>query len=956
MAGGKLPPAMDRQADVFQEPSSGTERRKHMSPSKITTGVRPGTSRMPKSIAAFCLCLSMLFLFTTARANAQGTTTVQTAGFPNAAVPQVPSSITIPRGAIVLSGTAINPATGFPVRHLWVGDNVLGLCRLDPDLDTPGIKLINPNTCPFKLNGQSIAGGPMDYDPATHFLYMSDVRRSQGIFRLRYDPAADSGQGNIDLTSVFGMAGNPTGARFQGGQTGCQLPAVTPSAGLALGPDGNLYLTLAKGGSILRINNPGSATDTGFGTCADFVQTVAVSPDGRTTGDVAFIGHDLWSVDGTSPFFITNADTTCQAMSPGMVTTCPATNALAAIGAANTTGSDQVYPNLNGNNLYYGLSAVIVAPTAPGELFWVADAQGAQVITPNFLSPADVAAYLPATFPPPNPFPLGAMSEVGVDSVDPANLIVYSGDDPSNNGVTIPVAPGAAPGLGLGRWWQTCQGTPPVVAAPFATNVLAVNNCPTPAATAIPGAPTVARASAKGANVIVSWSPAQSFQPVVSYHLRTFANAIAIADTIISPAAGAAFPPTTTTVSGLASGPGSPNYTFQVSAINGLGESAFSPVSNSVHLPEIDVPGIPTRVSAVAGNASALVSWSAPAQVGGGPITSYTVTVIRQSVRTATTVTVLAPNTSAVVSGLTNGTNYQFSVHATNAGGSSLESTPSNLVTPTAAANAVTVSIAGPPLPDQGFLPAQVTFNISVTNTTPGAISAANVVATLTQAVPDGAFIVVAQPSQGSCTAGGIGVLTAACPLGTLAPLATATINVIVKIQNNTATLDAAFSGTDAGANPVAAFATFTLLPPPPPPPATDIQVTGSASNGGPNVTAALPAGAPDTYTWQIKNSQNVAAPNVKFTNLLPGSLKFDSLTLTPAGIGTCTTPAPGSQGGTITCTIPSFGGPGNVNQFIVAIATHVIQTGTIGNTGSVSYNNDTNSANNNFTVTIKAK
>jgi titin len=592
----------------------------------------------------------------------------------------------------------------------------------------------------------------------------------------------------------------------------------------------------------------------------------------------------------------------------------------------------------------------VVAAPAPAQVFWVADVNGAQTIDPNFINPADVAASLPPTLPP--PFPLGAMSQSAVDYNDPANFVVYTGDDPSNNGITIVPPIGSAPGLGLGRWWQTCQGNPPVVPAPFATNVLGVNNCPAPAATAIPGSPTIARAKATGSQVVVSWSAAQSAKPVTSYRVRAFANALFFSDTFVSTAPGAAFPATAATFNSLPNA----SYTFQVSAINGIGESGFSPLSSAVTVPEIDPPGIPTKITAIAGNASALVSWAPPAEVGGAPITSYTVTVITQGLRTAQKVTVLAPDTSAVVSGLINGTNYSFTVHATNAGGSGLESTPSNIITPTAAANGVTVTVAGPALPSSQFLPTQVTFNVSVTNTTPNPVSNTSIVGTLTQAVPDGAFIIVAQPTQGSCTAGGVGVLTVACPLGTLPALGSTTINVVVMIKGNTATLDAAFSGTDINTNPIAAFGTYTLAPPPPPPPATDIQVTGSASNGGPTVTGTLPTGAPDTYTWQVKNAQNVAAPNVGFTDVLASSLRFDSVTLSPAGIGTCSGPSVGSLGGTVSCNIPSFGGPGNVNQFTVTINVHVVQTGTLQNTGSASYKNDTNSSNNNFTVTIKAK
>jgi hypothetical protein len=846
--------------------------------------------------AASILCSSVLIvllLFSVAGNAQPSTTTVQNGGTPNAADPQIVSNYTVPRAGIVLSGTALN-AQGFPVRHLWVGDNVMGFCRVDPDLDTPGIRVINPDTCPFKLNGLSLVGGPAAYDPATNYVYIADARRSLGIFRLKYDPAADNGRGNIDLTSIFGLAGNVSGARFQGGQTGCPFPNAVVVGGVALGPDGNLWATQGKGGSIIRINNPAVADAVGFGSCADFVQVVASSPDGRTTGDVAWIGHDFWSVDGTSPFVIPNADTTCQAFIPGMTPTCTATNTLATVGAANTTGSDQVYPYLNGNNLYYGLSAVVVAPTAPGQLFWVADVTGAQTVDPNFINPADItASLLPSQ---PVAFPLGAMSQATVDYFDPANLIVYTGDDPSNNGITIPPTISGAPGLGLGRWWQTCQGTPPVVPAPFATNVLGVNNCPTPAATAIPGNPTVTRAKASGSSIAVSWGPAQSNQPVTSYRVRTFLNAVQQPDTIVSAAPGAAFPATHRTFTGLANG----SYAFQVSAINSIGESGFSALSGPVGLPEIDAPASPTRVTAIAGNAAALVSWFPPALAGGAPISSYTITVVRANVRTATTVTVAAPDTSAVITGLNNGTSYSFTVHANNSGGGSMESTPSNTIIPTAAAAAVVVGVTGPQVPDQQFLPANVTFNVTVKNTTANPISNAAIAATLTQAVPDGAFIFFAQPSQGSCGAGGPGTLIVNCQLGTLNALSTATINVIVTIKSNTATLDVAFSGTDVAANPVTAFGTFTLPTPPPPSPTpaltAAVSVTGNAQVPVPNV------GQAGNVVWTISDTTQTTAPNVIFQTNVPSTgtrfMQLNSITVTV------------NNGGTFVCTFTPTGGP----------------------------------------------
>ncbi len=861
------------------------------------------------------LCFAIL-AFAVTTAAAQSTTTVQNGGNPNATNPQIVSNYTVPRAGIVLSGTALN-AQGFPVRHLWVGDNVMGFCRVDPDLDTPGIRVINPNTCPFKINGLSVVGGPTAYDPATHFVYLADARRSLGIFRLKYDPTADSGNGNIDLTSIFGMAGNPANARFQGGQTGCPLPNGAVVGGVALGPDGNLWATQGKGGFVLRINNPATADTLGFGTCADFVQIVATAPDRRTTGDLAWIGHDFWSVDGTSPFVIPNADTTCQAITPTMTSTCPATNVLAAVGPATTTGGDQFYPYLNGNNLYYGVSAaVIVAPFTPANLFWVADAQGAQALTSNFINPADVAASLPPTMP--AAFPIGAIGQSAVDYVDPANLIVYTGDDPSNNGVTIPPTVSGAPGLGLGRWWQTCLGKPPIVPDPFATNVLTVNNCPTPAATAAPGAPTVARAKATGPNITVSWSAAQSQQPVASYRVRSFLNGVQQPDTFVSAPAGLPNPATNTTFAGAASG----SYTYQVSAINAQGESGLSPLSAAVTVPEIDPPGIPTRLLATAADTAAFVTWFPPAIVGGVPITSYTISAIDGNVRTNITSLVPAPGTagqvSGIITGLTNGHSYSFTVHATNAGGSGLESTPSNTVTPSVVA-ALSAIMGGPT--SLTSTPIQVTYPITIKNN--GILPVTSLALTDTLVTTDGAFIIIAQPSQGSCGSGGLGVTTLTCNLGTLAGGASAQVNVIVQIQGAAVTNSAAITALDNALTTLAASASTTTAPPPPPTQTTTatISVAGNAQVPNPNV------GQAGNIVWTISNTTQTAASNVAFETIVPSTgtknMFLNSITVSINNNGTfvctfipnggapvpCASAPTGTGGGLIQVTTPTIGG-----------------------------------------------
>ncbi len=86
-------------------------------------------------------------------------------------------------------------------------------------------------------------------------------------------------------------------------------------------------------------------------------------------------------------------------------------------------------------------------------------------------------------------------------------------------------------------------------------------------------------------------------------------------------------------------------------------------------------PDAPTAVNAMGGNGSATVSWTAPAS-NGAAITGYTVTA-EPGGATATT----TGATNAVVNGLDNGSEYTFTVTATNSVGTSLVSDASTPVT-----------------------------------------------------------------------------------------------------------------------------------------------------------------------------------------------------------------------------------------------------------------------------------
>lgn len=89
-------------------------------------------------------------------------------------------------------------------------------------------------------------------------------------------------------------------------------------------------------------------------------------------------------------------------------------------------------------------------------------------------------------------------------------------------------------------------------------------------------------------------------------------------------------------------------------------------------------PNAPTAVTASAGSAQATVSFTAPANTGGAPITSYTVISSAGHIATGT-------SSPITVIGLTNGTAYTFTVYAENTYGPGQRSIPSNSVSPIAA-------------------------------------------------------------------------------------------------------------------------------------------------------------------------------------------------------------------------------------------------------------------------------
>ena len=102
-------------------------------------------------------------------------------------------------------------------------------------------------------------------------------------------------------------------------------------------------------------------------------------------------------------------------------------------------------------------------------------------------------------------------------------------------------------------------------------------------------------------------------------------------------------------------------------------------------------PTAPTSVAATGGNAQASISFTGSSDSGGGTITSYTATSYPSGI------TASASSSPIVVTGLTNGTAYTFTVCANSSlGYKSAESSPSNSVTPSAEGVLIVGSISTP--------------------------------------------------------------------------------------------------------------------------------------------------------------------------------------------------------------------------------------------------------------------
>jgi large repetitive protein len=420
------------------------------------------------------------------------------------------------------------------------------------------------------------------------------------------------------------------------------------------------------------------------------------------------------------------------------------------------------------------------------------------------------------------------------------------------------------------------------------------------------------------------------------------------------------------TVTGLTNGDA---YTFTVVATNGVGNSPAS--SPSAAVTPATVPSAPQDVSGTPSQSAIVVNWSAPASDGGNAITSYTVSATPALGGTPVSVTAGPSATSATVPGLTDGTQYDVTVAATNGVGTGpAADAADNPVTPsanwptfTSASSAgvavtkhlaMTLTATGSPTPTISLassLPSWLTFTANsgtgtakLAGTAPkgsgGLVNlvfkASNSAGTATQDFTL-SVLSVSSPSTASFSEGQAGSFTITTT-GALDPTITESGTLphgLTLVSNGDGTATLSGTPTVAGDHNVTLTAT-----------AGSVKTTQKLAidvGEGPAITTpstvTIAAGqevrqCPRCANIQIK-ATGTPAPSITESGTLPSWLTFTPGTK----LATLTGNAPADSGGTYNFTVTATNSSGTVSQnftlSVVEISSSNSATFTVGQAGS---------------------
>ena len=185
-----------------------------------------------------------------------------------------------------------------------------------------------------------------------------------------------------------------------------------------------------------------------------------------------------------------------------------------------------------------------------------------------------------------------------------------------------------------------------------------------------PNPPTSVTASANATAINVVWSGATAGSAPITDYVIEYMTGNTTTWTVYADGVSTA---TNAVLTGF---PVDVPVTLRVKAVNSYGPSPASVSVTVTPRSAVTAPSSPTGVITAAGDTKIGVKWTIPTNNGGGNISGYAVTANPGGNKCATT------TTSCVVTGLTNGVLYTFTVTATNAAGTSAPSAASLAMSP----------------------------------------------------------------------------------------------------------------------------------------------------------------------------------------------------------------------------------------------------------------------------------
>jgi hypothetical protein len=204
--------------------------------------------------------------------------------------------------------------------------------------------------------------------------------------------------------------------------------------------------------------------------------------------------------------------------------------------------------------------------------------------------------------------------------------------------------------------------------------------------------------------------------------------------------------------------------------------------------------------------------------------------------------------------------------------------------------------------------PVVPSYKVTVTNTSQEVASSITLNHGLSSA--DGAYLIAAKPSQGTCQLGGQGITTLSCSVDSLDPGASITVNVAAQMVSGDITFSSSATGIDGNG------ASFSIGP------LQRTTVHGNPPAGTPAVSISLSAnptpkdlvgGRAGTLNWTLQNSTGVRANQLTFAMVIDNRMRITSSVVTGSNSSdqvSCPAPAPGVPGTNIVfCNIDYLGG-----------------------------------------------